>query len=570
MPDASSSSIRSVGGIVTLTMADLIVQMAEDLALKPVRRRNLASSIRRFCEVLGHDPAEAPAAFWVFRERIAAFAPAAVGMTRKRWQTIRSDVSFALRRAGIAQDAPRPRASYTPDWQPLKDRLTATGRVAWGISRLARFAAARGIAPADVDDRVMADFHEAIRQESFKTNPERHYRATCRLWNNAADLLPDLGLRPVTLPSYRKTYTPAWDELPTSFRNEAEAWLMRMSEAGDLLDEEAPARPLKPASIRSYRYALRQIVAGFVQGDRPLTAITSLAVVVEVVAAKRVLQWYLDRNGGKTSSMIANIAHVLVLVAATAIKVDTAEVARLKVLRKRLAVGSRGLRPRPKTALRPLVERDNIERILMLPERIHAELRKKKTFTRKDALRMQAAVVLELLLMRPIRRKNVVALRLGENVIRTGTRTIIAIPAEDVKNDIELEHPLPKESDDLLQFYVHELLPLFGTNPEGFLFPGAKPAAPKCGEQLARQFTKLIRDETGLSLYPHVMRHFAASLYLRERPGEYETVRRVLAHRSLTTTTRSYAGMEDSAAVERFDDLVLGIRAAIRREVGNA
>lgn len=552
-----------------LTMADLIDLVEADTGLDPVRRRNLASSVRRFCAVLGYAPNEATAAFWFFRERIKTFAPAAEGMTRKRWQTIKSDVGAALRHAGVSPKAPKPRRDYAPEWRALKDALAAAGRVGWGLSRLARYAEARGIAPTDVDDLVMAGFHETIRRESFKTNPDHHHRSTCRLWNDTADLLPHLELRKVTLPNYRERYTPDWDALPESFRAEAEAWLTRMSEEGDLLDERAPARPLRPASIKTYRYILRQIAAGFVGSGRPITSITSLACIVEVDAAKAILKWRLDRNGGETSSAIASIAHVLVLVAETAVGADPAEVARLRSIRRRLAVPHRGMRPRPKATLRPLAEPRNIEQILMLPERILAELRKKRTLTRRDALRMQSAVMLELLLMRPIRRKNLAALRLGVHVIRTGGVTRIVIEAEDVKNGIDLEYPLPKESADLLAYYVEKLLPMLGPNPEGFLFPGARPGRSKSGEQLARQFTKLILEETGIHLYPHVMRHFAASLYLRDRPGEYETVRRVLAHKSLTTTTRSYIGMEDEAAVRRYDEHVLGIRATIRRKIGD-
>lgn len=553
------------------TMARLLELVANEPVLTPARRRNLTSSIRRFCEVLGYTPDEAPAAFWFFRERIQAFAPASTGMTRKRWQTIKSDVSAALRQAGISPKAPKPRNDLGPQWRRLQERLAAAGRKHWGLYRLARFAEARGIAPCSIDNAVMAAFHTAISRESFKTDPSRHHRATCLLWNKAADLLPDLGLRKVAMPSYRERYTPDWEALPAPFRADTERWLTQMSREGDLLDEDAPARPLRPSSIVSYRYIVRQIVAGLAHHGRPLSEITSLACLVEVEAAKSVLQFHLDRNDGKTSSTIANIAHVLVLLAETAVAADPADVARLKAFRRKLAVRQRGLRERPKAALRPLVEPANIERVLMLPERIFAEARRQRSaYTRKDALRMQAAVALELLLMRPIRRKNLVALRLGEHVISTGTRTIIAIAAHDVKNDIDLEHPLPKESADLLDFYVRKVLPLLGPNPGRHLFPGTRVGRPKSAEQLGRQFTRLIRDETGLHLYPHVMRHFAASLYLRERPGEYETVRRVLAHKSLTTTTRSYVDMEDAAAVERFDALVLGIRSAIRREIGDA
>jgi integrase len=80
-------------------------------------------------------------------------------------------------------------------------------------------------------------------------------------------------------------------------------------------------------------------------------------------------------------------------------------------------------------------------------------------------------------------------------------------------------------------------------------------------------FIEVIRRETGRYLYPHLTRHFGAALYLRENPGAFEVVRRVLGHKSLTTTTRSYASFDDEAAVRMFDALVLRIREEIRKGV---
>jgi hypothetical protein len=93
--------------------------------------------------------------------------------------------------------------------------------------------------------------------------------------------------------------------LPISFRNEAEAWLETMSEEGDLLSETAPLRPHRPASIRSYRYALRQAVAGLLHDGRPLETIDTPGALVEPKAATAALQFHLDRNEGKRSAMVA-------------------------------------------------------------------------------------------------------------------------------------------------------------------------------------------------------------------------------------------------------------------------
>jgi integrase len=163
-----------------------------------------------------------------------------------------------------------------------------------------------------------------------------------------------------------------------------------------------------------------------------------------------------------------------------------------------------------------------------------------------------------------------VALRLGKHVVKVRSRTVIAIDGAEVKNDVDLDYPVPAESVRLLDFYVERLLPLFGDNPMRFLFPGEVPGCPKSGEQFGRFFTKTIREETGLKVYPHLLRHSGATLYLTENPEGLDVVRRVLGHRSADTTYRSYAGVQDEIAVRRFDELVLGIRATIVKELQNA
>ena len=52
-------------------------------------------------------------------------------------------------------------------------------------------------------------------------------------------------------------------------------------------------------------------------------------------------------------------------------------------------------------------------------------------------------------------------------------------------------------------------------------------------------------------------RHLAGYLYLRQNPGGHEVVRRLLGHRSITTTVQFYAGMETTAAIAEYERTVL-------------
>ena len=72
-----------------------------------------------------------------------------------------------------------------------------------------------------------------------------------------------------------------------------------------------------------------------------------------------------------------------------------------------------------------------------------------------------------------------------------------------------------------------------------------------------------IQKAVGLRITPHQFRHAAAAIYLKHRPGDYETVRRILGHRDIKTTIRFYCGLETMEATQQFGRL---IREQIRFE----
>jgi len=553
------------------TMADVIAVVVGDTTIPITRRRNLASSVRTFCRAFGSEPSKMPANFAYIRDRLKRFHPLQAegkGIKIKRWRTVTSDVNAALAIAGITKGQTRGLAPHSPAWVELMSRIE--NEQGWGFSRLARYCSSRNVPPTKVNDAVMADFSGAMKAETFKSSIDRLMRELCRKWNALAEALPEAGLRKVTLPSTAKTVSVPWDQLPNAFKVDLEKFLAEMSTDVHPLSLTGPVKPLRPASVETYRRSIRYAHAALVRSGVPVDDITSLSVLITVDNAKALLQNLLDRNGGEMSSTIHGIAHVLYLIAGPGGRAPGGVADILKTFRKRLAEPYTGLRDRPREALRQFADEKNIEAILALPFRLYDRLRRKSTFTKADARKMQAAVALELLLMRPIRRKNLTELRFGDTIIRHGKSVFIRLSSGRVKNSIDIDHQLPPESAELLEFYIKKLLPLFGSNPNEWLFPGEILGAHKSYAQVGRQITKTIRDETGLYFYPHLARHFAAKLYLDKHPGAFEVVRRVLAHKSLTTTTRCYVGFADDAAVRLYDELILRIRQSIEQGIKDA
>ena len=143
--------ITNTSGQTAVTMADLIDLVLEDRDLTKPRRSNVSSAIRRFCAALGVDPDQAPAAFWFFREKIEGFHPTDADIKPHRWQTIKSDVAFALKRIGLAADQPKPKVPLSDDWTKLREHAWEAG-FRWHFAALARYSSGRGIAPSAVTD----------------------------------------------------------------------------------------------------------------------------------------------------------------------------------------------------------------------------------------------------------------------------------------------------------------------------------------------------------------------------------------------------------------------------------
>jgi integrase len=175
------------------------------------------------------------------------------------------------------------------------------------------------------------------------------------------------------------------------------------------------------------------------------------------------------------------------------------------------------------------------------------------------AIAAQLAAAVAILTFAPIRLGNLVSIELGQNLIKPGglnTPYWLVFPDYDVKNRVDLNFKFDQPLTDLSDEYVHEFRPalLRGANAP-WLFPG-EGGQSKNKLLFGQQITKRIQKAVGLRITPHQFRHAAAAIYLKHHPGDYETVRRLLGHRDIQTTTRFYCGLQTMQATEQFGRLI--------------
>src|SRR5215472_11986321 len=143
------------------------------------------------------------------------------------------------------------------------------------------------------------------------------------------------------------------------------------------------------------------------------------------------------------------------------------------------------------------------------------ETRRSVTPTRHQALDVQTAVAIELLLMVPIRLGNLARLDVDRHLMRSlgGGAVHLAISGAEVKNGVNIDAVLPATTVGLIDLYIGRYRPLLLNQPSCWLFPG-EGTGPKSLTALRNQISRGIKRECGLIVHPHLFRHIAAKLYL--------------------------------------------------------
>ena len=279
------------------------------------------------------------------------------------------------------------------------------------------------------------------------------------------------------------------------------------------------------------------------------------------------LRFFLNRRKKKPkekdqpTAQVIRIARRLSYVAQHWVGVDAEHLAELKAICKRLDPGHQGMTDKNRARLRQFDDPANLRRLLRLPQTLTAQVGRCKTPGHAEALLLQTALAIEILIMHPLRRHNLAALHLERHLVRSrGGIVHLVIPKNEVKNRVVIEGILPPPTVRLLDLYLKRYRPLLLTGPSQWLFPGAAADQPKCDTRLGAQISDTIKEQTGLLVHPHLFRQIAAKAYLDAHPGEYGVIRLVEGHKSVDTTTKYYCGLERDAALKHYDATIIGLR----------
>lgn len=551
----------------TPMLSELIVRLQEEdgseSGLRPDRRRDMISALRRVAVVLNRTPEAIPADPKWLRPRLSRVAPVAVGLGEKTWSNVLSNLRAAFSHLGVTNRFRR-RADLSPAWRRLWERVLASKdpTLQAALGRFVHFVDQAGVAPEEVAPEHALAFREALALSEVSRSPETAYRAAVNGWNLAVERLPDWPRQALPLPSRRKIVSLPLDAFPPTFRADLDAYLTSLQHP-DPLDPEGRIEPLRASTVTQYRHLLHRFASILVRAGLPIEGIESLASLAAPEIAKRGFRWMLDRNGGKTSVSIDATARLLKSLGREHARLAPGEQTALEDLARRLALKPRqGLTEKNRQRLRPLQHKATLRRLLQLPDRLVAQA-KERAGTYHGALRSEQAVAIAILLNCPIRVGNLTGLHVERNLHRPGDgRTFLLFEADEVKNRQPIEFELPPRIVTLIDEHLAIWQPLLCAGPTPWLFPRRDGRAPMNRSQMAGGLSRRIRKEVGVEFNVHLFRHLAAMIWLDANPGSYEVVRRLLGHAELSRTLNAYAGFEAGTATRLFGEIVEAGRTA--------
>jgi integrase len=536
---------------------DLMNAIERAAELSGERRRHWTCSLRQLAKLLDRPVAVIHARWSAIGIAVGQLHHARVGVTAKTLANHKANVRAALRWFRREEDLPQHGARLSAQWARFGTRLDKPIRNR--LYSLMRYCSARGISLVAVDDMIFDEYWRYRSATTARASNNTARRFMVRAWNGCAATNRARSLRRLTEPPTKVT-EPAWDKFTEGMRKDLDDYLAGLSEIHRTLDGKR-IPPCSPATIATRRAELVAMARMAVRLGVPIESLASLSSLLDPDVVERVLDAYWQKNGEEPNTFTIDLGKKLLRMARQTAGLDQPALDRLDEIRVALEQHRReGLTPKNLKLVRQVLTDGIWSEVVSLPNRLMQQARLAIDHApRKAAMAAQLAAAIAILTFAPIRLANLSNIELGQNLIKPGglnTPFWLVFPNYDVKNRVDLNFKFDRPLTDLLDGYIHEFRPtlLRGANA-AWLFPG-EAGQSKHKLLFSKQITVRIQKATGLRLTVHQFRHAAAAIYLKHRPGDYETVRRLLGHRDIRTTVRFYCGLQTLEATEQFGRLI--------------
>ena len=198
-----------------------------------------------------------------------------------------------------------------------------------------------------------------------------------------------------------------------------------------------------------------------------------------------------------------------------------------------------------------------------------------QTTDRLKAIDYRDGLLIALLAMRPMRRKNFAALKLDQNVVQLDGVWRIRLGPEETKTHNRIDVEWPSELVGPLETYLEVHRPIliakvgrWHKSIDNALWVSAH-GSPLTEMAFYQQVTKRTEAAFGKPINPHAFRNSAASTLAFEDPANVRISAAILGHSSFQTTERYYILAQQAQAHEAFVELILAVRKQAKAQMAS-
>ena len=225
------------------------------------------------------------------------------------------------------------------------------------------------LSPQQVRPEVLLGFFEALDAEEAVKHPRRLIKHTIAIWNICHRTVPGWPDIRLGSPFERDVVSLPLAAFPKSFQKDLDCWRRRITDP-DILDANAPARPLRASTVESRTRVVLRFASALVRvGALKVEDVTGLDALVDVERFKTGIRFFLERLDKRPTDYLHNMANAVRYIAIHYCRVDEAARAELARICKRLDDRNpRQLTPRNRERLRQFDDPDKIARLLAFPQ----------------------------------------------------------------------------------------------------------------------------------------------------------------------------------------------------------
>jgi integrase len=396
--------------------------------------------------------------------------------------------------------------------------------------------------------------------------PQVRWRQVVRAWNHAAAIIPGWPTIALPCPNLRDPYSRPLATMTPGLQADIQVYLAQLTPlditVNDLFRPRA-RRTLRPASLKLTQQKLEELAGAAVRAGVPNEVLTSLNALCAPATVEAAIRFLYRRNGQRQTSSLYKLAYTAFLAARDTGALVAADLDKLRAMRDALAPQTKGMAGKVAERLRQFEDPRNLDRLLELPFVLMRRAQADPDASKAPRLALLACVI-ELGLATLLRVGNIAGLRLDTHVSwprGTGQRYIrLEIPSAQVKNGEALDKLLTGDSAEIVNRYVSRFRGRLCPAESPWLFPDAQ-GNPISAHTLTELIKRTVERETGLAFHTHLFRAIGGQLYIDACPGDIETVRQNLGHRTTATTTRYYIANASASAVRQYHEVLAAARA---------